>query len=71
MPIHLTALDRRRFLQAVGASILVCGRHATASETAGVETDRLSPEGVTLTTHTTDKLHEWNGETKTLTWRSA
>lgn len=39
MPIHLTALDRRRFLQAVGVSILVCGRHATAAETSGVETD--------------------------------
>ena len=32
---------------------------------------RLTDRGVTLTTHTTDPEHPWNGETKTLTWRSA
>lgn len=38
--------------------------------TTGWTTARLSPHGVLLTTHTTDAQHPWNGETKTLTWRS-
>jgi Icc protein len=41
------------------------------TSTTGWTTARLSPEGVMLTTHTTDETHDWNGETKTLTWRSA
>lgn len=38
--------------------------------TTGWTTARLSPEGVTLTTHTTDETHPWNGETKELVWRA-
>lgn len=39
--------------------------------TTGWTTARLTPDGVTLTTHTTDEMHPWNGETKRLVWRSA
>jgi Icc-related predicted phosphoesterase len=37
--------------------------------TTGWTLARLTPQGVTLTTHTTDKQHSWNGEVKSLTWR--
>ncbi|TWU24828.1 3',5'-cyclic adenosine monophosphate phosphodiesterase CpdA [Novipirellula galeiformis] len=37
--------------------------------TTGWTTAKLTATGVTLTTHTTDEAHRWNGETKTLTWR--
>ncbi|TWT60620.1 metallophosphoesterase family protein [Rubinisphaera italica] len=40
-----------------------------ATSTTGWTTARLSNEGVTLTTHTTDPQHSWNGETKILQWR--
>ncbi|QDS96501.1 3',5'-cyclic adenosine monophosphate phosphodiesterase CpdA [Roseimaritima multifibrata] len=39
--------------------------------TTGWTTARLSPDGIALTTHTTDAAHPWNDEMKTLTWRSA
>lgn len=39
--------------------------------TTGWTTARLTFNGITLTTHTSDSEHPWNGETKTLTWRSA
>ena len=39
MPIHLVTLNRRRFLQAAGASILLCGREAPAGEATDVEAD--------------------------------
>lgn len=38
--------------------------------TTGWTTARLTANGVTLTTHTTDPQHPWNGESKTLKWRS-
>ena len=38
--------------------------------TTGWTTARLTANGVTLTTHTTDSQHPWNGESKTLQWRS-
>ncbi len=37
--------------------------------TTGWTTARLTPGGVTLTTHTTDPRHPWNGESQTLRWR--
>jgi 3',5'-cyclic AMP phosphodiesterase CpdA len=37
--------------------------------TTGWTTARLTDGGITLTTHTNDAAHPWNGETKTLTWR--
>jgi Icc-related predicted phosphoesterase len=37
--------------------------------TTGWTTAKLTTSGVTLTTHTTDADHPWNGETKTLKWR--
>jgi len=39
------------------------------TSTTGWTTARLTFSGVTLTTHTTDPAHPWNGEAKTLTWR--
>lgn len=39
--------------------------------TTGWTTAQFTANGVTLTTHTTDPQHPWNGESKTLTWRSA
>lgn len=39
MPIHLTTLNRRRFLQAAGASVLLCGRGTNAAEPTDVESD--------------------------------
>ncbi|MCA8985774.1 MAG: metallophosphoesterase [Planctomycetaceae bacterium] len=39
MPIHLTTLNRRRFLQAAGASILVCGRGIPAAGNDGIDAD--------------------------------
>ncbi len=39
MPIHLAALNRRRFLQAAGASILFSERSVTAARAADVEDD--------------------------------
>jgi len=39
MPIHLTTLSRRRFLQTAGASVLLCGRATQAFETGDVESD--------------------------------
>ncbi|TWT60918.1 metallophosphoesterase family protein [Rubinisphaera italica] len=39
--------------------------------TTGWTTAKLTASGVTLTTHTTDVQHPWNGESKTLTWRGA
>lgn len=38
--------------------------------TTGWTTARLTPKGITLTTHTTDAKHPWNGEATTLIWRS-
>ncbi|MDG2387776.1 MAG: metallophosphoesterase [Planctomycetaceae bacterium] len=39
MPIHLTSLTRRRFLQAAGASVFWSGRRAIGVEADDVETD--------------------------------
>ena len=39
MPIHLTTLNRRRFLQAAGGSILLYGHNVSASETGDVDAD--------------------------------
>lgn len=39
--------------------------------TTGWTTARLTASGVTLTTHTTDAAHPWNGESTSLTWRTA
>ncbi|MEQ8786574.1 MAG: metallophosphoesterase [Pirellulaceae bacterium] len=36
----------------------------------GWTTARLSPTGITLTTHTTDPTHAWNQQRDALTWRS-
>lgn len=41
------------------------------TSTTGWTTAKLTANGITLTTHTTDARHPWNGESKTLTWRSA
>ena len=41
-----------------------------ATSTTGWTTARLEAGGVTLTTHTSDPSHPWNGETKRLLWRS-
>lgn len=41
MPIHLTGLHRRRFLQTAGASVLLCGSGSDASERGDVESDLL------------------------------
>jgi len=41
------------------------------TSTTGWTSARLTPGGVTLTTHTTDPTHPWNDETKTLVWRSS
>lgn len=38
--------------------------------TTGWTLARLTPDGVTLTTRTTDAAHRWNGESKSLKWRS-
>jgi len=38
--------------------------------TTGWTTARLTPRGITLTTRTTDPMHPWNGESKTLAWRT-
>ena len=38
--------------------------------TTGWTTARLTAGGVTLTTHTTDAKHPWNGEAETLKWRA-
>jgi 3',5'-cyclic AMP phosphodiesterase CpdA len=38
--------------------------------TTGWTTAKLTANGVTLTTHTTDAQHPWNGESKVLKWRS-
>ncbi len=38
--------------------------------TTGWTLARFAPNGVTLTTRTTDTSHPWNGQTKTLNWRS-
>ncbi|MEW4528319.1 metallophosphoesterase [Maioricimonas sp. JC845] len=37
--------------------------------TTGWTVARLRPDGMTLTTRTTDPLHPWNGEQRTLAWR--
>lgn len=37
--------------------------------TTGWTVAKLSPNGVTLTTYTTDPTHTWNQQAKTLTWR--
>lgn len=39
--------------------------------TTGWTTAKLTANGITLTTHTTDPTHPWNGETKSLNWRTA
>jgi 3',5'-cyclic AMP phosphodiesterase CpdA len=39
------------------------------TSTTGWTTARFTPLGVTLTTHTHDVTHPWNGEAKELTWR--
>lgn len=41
-----------------------------AKSTTGWTTMRLTPQGATLRTHTTDPQHPWNGESKSLSWRS-
>ena len=41
-----------------------------ALSTTGWTTARFTDTGVTLTTHTTDAAHEWNGQTKAIEWRS-
>ncbi|QDU40888.1 3',5'-cyclic adenosine monophosphate phosphodiesterase CpdA [Maioricimonas rarisocia] len=41
-----------------------------AKSTTGWTVARLRPDGITLTTRTTDPLHPWNGEQTTLTWRN-
>ncbi|MCA9177503.1 MAG: metallophosphoesterase [Planctomycetales bacterium] len=41
-----------------------------SKSTTGWTTARLAPGGVTLTTHTTDSEHPWNGQTKQLAWRA-
>jgi Icc protein len=38
--------------------------------TTGWTTAKLNPQGVTLTTQTTEADHPWNGEIKKLTWRA-
>ncbi len=38
--------------------------------TTGWTLARFTPDDVTLTTRTTDESHSWNGQTKTLKWRS-
>ncbi len=38
--------------------------------TTGWTTAKLTAEGITLTTHTTDEKHAWNGQATTLSWRS-
>ena len=38
--------------------------------TTGWTSARLTANGMTLTTHTTDPSHSWNGEATTVTWRS-
>ena len=40
-----------------------------ARSTTGWTTARLRADGVTLTTHTTDAAHAWNGQSKTIAWR--
>lgn len=39
--------------------------------TTGWTVARLSGTGITLTTRTTDDSHPWNGQTKSLTWRTS
>lgn len=39
------------------------------TSTTGWTAARLGPGGMTLTTHTTEANHPWNGETKTIRWR--
>ncbi|MCB9950171.1 MAG: metallophosphoesterase [Planctomycetaceae bacterium] len=39
--------------------------------TTGWTTGRFSDEGVTLTTHTTDPQHAWNGQSQVLQWRAS
>jgi len=41
-----------------------------ALSTTGWTTAHLTPSGVTLTTHTTDATHPWNGQAKSIEWRS-
>jgi len=41
-----------------------------SKSTTGWTTARLTENGVTLTTQTTDPQHPWNGQTKSLTWRA-
>lgn len=41
------------------------------TSTTGWTTAKLTANGITLMTYTTDAQHPWNGESKTLTWRSA
>jgi len=41
-----------------------------AKSTTGWTTARLTENGATLTTQTTDAAHPWNHQTKVLTWRS-
>ncbi len=38
--------------------------------TTGWTLARLTPQGITLTTRTTDEKHAWNGQAKSLAWRS-
>lgn len=39
------------------------------ASTTGWTIAKLSPQGITLTTRTTDDQHPWNHQSKTLTWR--
>lgn len=39
------------------------------TSTTGWTTARLADNGMTLTTHTTDETHPWNGESTKITWR--
>ena len=56
---------------ALGASTPTGISLESGTATTGWTTAKLTASGVTLTTHTTDVQHPWNGESKTLTWRSA
>ena len=40
------------------------------TSTTGWTTARLTANSIAMTTRTTDPMHPWNGETRTLTWRS-
>jgi 3',5'-cyclic AMP phosphodiesterase CpdA len=43
---------------------------STKLSTTGWTLARLTPQGISLTTRTTDKKHPWNGDVKPLIWRT-